>query len=414
MKKCDYCCTKIDSNATICPQCGSGKKYGWRSPIWLVIASYLAVVVATVCTMYTIDINNTISKRTEDIVVMIIESEFRGRFREWRNQVSSNGISTGRDTILQEGTAAYKLLYNYWDAISYDEYVAFNNGGDGVIKEQYKKFYEPLLKNAIKDKPVLRRFLEIYLRNAEQEGNVFNDFKEEYNGYLKSLYEEYTNELKERQKNEFNSKQNAKTELDVFFTYLSYAIVYADWQNKEDDTSRGYNIGSILVDSCNNVAAWSVNRIKKMKNKTQHAEASLIYNYLDSAPTASLKNFSLYTTLEPCAMCAGMIVMTDVKNVVYGQADPEYGQVFDKLHQHHAYPKSPHVIKSHDVISNSLDSLYTLSLKKDNNHHITKFLTTANAKDIFKQAKDSVEQFKCFYKENESIINNAKIYINQK
>ncbi|MBA2342306.1 MAG: nucleoside deaminase, partial [Thermoleophilaceae bacterium] len=38
-----------------------------------------------------------------------------------------------------------------------------------------------------------------------------------------------------------------------------------------------------------------------------------------------LSDASLYVTLEPCAMCAGAIVLARVPRVVYGAADPKTG-----------------------------------------------------------------------------------------
>ena len=44
-----------------------------------------------------------------------------------------------------------------------------------------------------------------------------------------------------------------------------------------------------------------------------------------------LHKHQIYTTLEPCVMCAGMMAMTNVRRVVYAQRDPIYGGVFERL-----------------------------------------------------------------------------------
>jgi tRNA(adenine34) deaminase len=40
-----------------------------------------------------------------------------------------------------------------------------------------------------------------------------------------------------------------------------------------------------------------------------------------------LEECTLYVTLEPCAMCAGAIVLARIRRVVYGAADPKAGAV---------------------------------------------------------------------------------------
>lgn len=60
---------------------------------------------------------------------------------------------------------------------------------------------------------------------------------------------------------------------------------------------------------------------------TLRAAASHINNY-------RLLNTTLYVTLEPCSMCAGAIIHSRVKRVVYGASDPKggaAGSVFDIL-----------------------------------------------------------------------------------
>jgi len=54
-------------------------------------------------------------------------------------------------------------------------------------------------------------------------------------------------------------------------------------------------------------------------------------NFLDSSDDWFLENYTLYTTLEPCIMCAGMMVMSRLRRVVYGQADPHYGGAMERM-----------------------------------------------------------------------------------
>ena len=96
-------------------------------------------------------------------------------------------------------------------------------------------------------------------------------------------------------------------ELDYFYSLMAYAVVYKEWQNNAyGESSRGYNIGSVLVNSDKHVVNWARNSVNITKNGTQHGEVRLIQSYLDSNHSFSLKGYSIYTTLEPCAMCSGI------------------------------------------------------------------------------------------------------------
>ncbi|KEK21794.1 tRNA adenosine(34) deaminase TadA [Bacillus gaemokensis] len=56
-----------------------------------------------------------------------------------------------------------------------------------------------------------------------------------------------------------------------------------------------------------------------------HAELLAIDEACKKLGTWRLENATLYVTLEPCPMCAGGIVLSRVKRVVYGASDPKGG-----------------------------------------------------------------------------------------
>jgi tRNA(adenine34) deaminase len=61
------------------------------------------------------------------------------------------------------------------------------------------------------------------------------------------------------------------------------------------------------------------------KDLTRHAELLAIHWALRTLGTDRLDDATLYVTLEPCAQCAGAIVLTRVKRVVFGAYDPKAG-----------------------------------------------------------------------------------------
>jgi tRNA(adenine34) deaminase len=58
---------------------------------------------------------------------------------------------------------------------------------------------------------------------------------------------------------------------------------------------------------------------------TAHAEIRALREAAKSVGNYRLGGCTLYTTLEPCAMCAGAILHARVARVVYGAADPKTG-----------------------------------------------------------------------------------------
>ena len=58
---------------------------------------------------------------------------------------------------------------------------------------------------------------------------------------------------------------------------------------------------------------------------TQHAELIAIQRALEKLHSDRLDEATLYVTLEPCAMCAGAIVLARMGALVYGARDPKAG-----------------------------------------------------------------------------------------
>lgn len=61
------------------------------------------------------------------------------------------------------------------------------------------------------------------------------------------------------------------------------------------------------------------------RDLTQHAELIAIQEALRALVTDRLDGAALFVTLEPCAQCAGAIVLARVSHVVFGAYDPKAG-----------------------------------------------------------------------------------------
>ena len=61
------------------------------------------------------------------------------------------------------------------------------------------------------------------------------------------------------------------------------------------------------------------------RDPTAHAELLAIQQALRALATDRLTDCTLYVTLEPCAQCAGAVVLAKVGRVVFGAYDPKAG-----------------------------------------------------------------------------------------
>jgi tRNA(adenine34) deaminase len=83
-------------------------------------------------------------------------------------------------------------------------------------------------------------------------------------------------------------------------------------------------IGAVVVRDGEVVAAGH-NERELRQDPTAHAEVIALREAARLAGTWRVLDAVLYVTLEPCAMCAGAIVLARVPRVVYGASDPKAG-----------------------------------------------------------------------------------------
>jgi tRNA(adenine34) deaminase len=83
-------------------------------------------------------------------------------------------------------------------------------------------------------------------------------------------------------------------------------------------------VGAVLVQA-GRVIAKSHNLTQTKQDPCAHAEILAIRMAAKRLGRWRLNDCTLYVTLEPCAMCAGAIVLSRLARVVYGAADPKAG-----------------------------------------------------------------------------------------
>src|SRR6201997_4667970 len=83
-------------------------------------------------------------------------------------------------------------------------------------------------------------------------------------------------------------------------------------------------VGAIVVRG-GKIIAKAHNQVELLKDATAHAEMLALTQAEAAVGDWRLTECDLYVTKEPCAMCAGALVHTRVRRVIFGCADPSAG-----------------------------------------------------------------------------------------
>jgi tRNA(adenine34) deaminase len=83
-------------------------------------------------------------------------------------------------------------------------------------------------------------------------------------------------------------------------------------------------VGAVLV-SGGHLLAEAHNRMRTTGDPTAHAELVALRQAAERMGSGRLLDATMYVTLEPCAMCAGALVLARVARLVYAAADPKSG-----------------------------------------------------------------------------------------
>jgi tRNA(adenine34) deaminase len=84
-------------------------------------------------------------------------------------------------------------------------------------------------------------------------------------------------------------------------------------------------VGAVIVGTSGEVLGAGHNERELLQDPSAHAEMLAIRQAAEKVGSWRLLDTTLYVTLEPCAMCAGAIVLARIPRVVFGTADPKAG-----------------------------------------------------------------------------------------
>ena len=86
-------------------------------------------------------------------------------------------------------------------------------------------------------------------------------------------------------------------------------------------------VGAIVVNEAGEILGTGQNLREQSNDPTAHAEVIAIRQAAEKIGSWRLDDLTLVVTLEPCAMCAGAILQSRIKRLVFGAWDEKAGAV---------------------------------------------------------------------------------------
>ena len=108
--------------------------------------------------------------------------------------------------------------------------------------------------------------------------------------------------------------------MDIHEQFMNLALMQAKNGLEQDEVP----IGAVIVKD-HSILAAAYNQTEMLADPTAHAEMIAITQAAATLTSWRLIGCTLYTTLEPCPMCAGAIIQARISKVVFGASDLKAG-----------------------------------------------------------------------------------------
>ena len=108
--------------------------------------------------------------------------------------------------------------------------------------------------------------------------------------------------------------------IEIYEKWMRYAIIEGVKALNDGEVP----IGAVII-SQNKIIGRGYNQVESLNDATAHAEMIAITSASNTNEDWRLSDSFLFVTKEPCPMCAGAILNSRLRGVVYGFADKEWG-----------------------------------------------------------------------------------------
>jgi tRNA(Arg) A34 adenosine deaminase TadA len=139
----------------------------------------------------------------------------------------------------------------------------------------------------------------------------------------------------------------------------------------ESFNAKSLAIASIITNNKDVIVSYGSNQLRDNRDtynkitlsSIAHAEMNAIHNL--GIPGMDGKDFTLYTTVEPCPMCIGAISLSRIKNVVVGSKDPYAGSTQWAQSNNYINSKNIKIIFESGYYEQLFFKLHYLSIKRE-------------------------------------------------
>lgn len=132
--------------------------------------------------------------------------------------------------------------------------------------------------------------------------------------------------------------------------YMRKALEQAKIAFKKDEVP----VGALVVDANGTILGRGYNLVETRKCQTAHAEMRAIERACKKKSDWRLEGAFLYVTLEPCAMCMNLVLLSRMSGVVFGAASPLFGYHLDSTLVHNLYKKQVTIIDTIEAASSAM------------------------------------------------------------
>jgi len=113
------------------------------------------------------------------------------------------------------------------------------------------------------------------------------------------------------------------------------ASISVAWRARENGN---HPFGAVLVDEHNLVILEAENTVVTGQDSTGHAETNLVRLATQKFTPEQLAHFTLYSSTEPCAMCAGAIFWSQIGRVVFALSEIDLYAIIGPSPEHLLLP----------------------------------------------------------------------------
>jgi len=111
--------------------------------------------------------------------------------------------------------------------------------------------------------------------------------------------------------------------LKITNQFMEIALKEAKLAKERDEIP----VGAVIIDKNNNILASNGNRVIELSDPTAHAEILCIREASKKLKNERLVDCTIFSSLEPCVMCASAISYARIKKLFFGAYDHKTGAV---------------------------------------------------------------------------------------